>query len=65
MILCDFGCSKVLGPNGKYPKGEPVFYADLHSPPEMRYEEGKTIFNSKTVEEFDVRGDVWQLAFTF
>ena len=29
IVLCDFGCSKVLGPGGKVPVGTPVFYADI------------------------------------
>jgi len=27
MVVCDFGCSQVLGPGGKVPVGTKVFYA--------------------------------------
>lgn len=40
LILCDFGCAKILGPGGKVPAGTKVFYADIHSPPEMQYGKG-------------------------
>jgi len=40
LVLCDFGCAKILGPFGKVPIGTKVFYADMHSPPEMQYGKG-------------------------
>ena len=63
MILADFGCSRVIGPGGKVPVGTKVFYADMHSPPEMQYPEGTSFFTATTKEEFDFRGDVFQTAF--
>ena len=64
LILCDFGCAQVLGEGGSVPPGTKVFYADMHSGPEMRYEDGKSFLDAKTVEEFDFKGDVFQLGFT-
>jgi serine/threonine protein kinase len=63
LVLCDFGCAKYLGKGGKIPIGTKVFYADIHSPPEMQYQKGQSFFNATTQEEFDFKGDVFQVGF--
>jgi len=36
----------------------------MHSAPEMQYEAGKSFLDAKSIEEFDFKGDVFQIAFT-
>jgi serine/threonine protein kinase len=59
LVICDFGCAKILGKDGKRSPGEKCDYAPCHSPPEMQIDDGKII------EEFSFNGDTWQLACCF
>jgi hypothetical protein len=57
IISCDFGCSKIIGPGGKVPKGSKVFCADIHSGPEGEMEKGKSFFDANTVDDISFAND--------